>query len=127
LTKALTNDAAAVLGCAGVDLKNELVRGAWLPDRLILVGYEGRRAVALGVAALPTSVFMLAPQVCLVYNAGPPQLVRMMGQRLREWLREHGHNRVMGVNLRARDAAFMRLFRHTAQGRRAGLLMEWRL
>jgi len=53
--------------------------------------------------------------------------MRMMGQRLREWLLEHGHDRVLAVNLRARDAAFMRLFRHTAIGRRAGMLMEFRL
>jgi hypothetical protein len=113
-------------GATPTQIYDELWRNAENPGWGLFVGYIGRHPRALGLVILPT-VLMMAPQVPIAYNEGPPQLMRMMGMRLREWLVAHGHDRFLGWNIHHSDAAFMRAFRHAGTPRLIGTLVEFRL
>ena len=105
------------------DLTNAIGR----PDLGLFVGSEAHRARAVAIALLPATQAMMAPQVLLAYNQGPPELARAVGRRLREWIIASGYDRFLCLNPHRADPVFIRGFRHMGPGRRVASLMEFDL
>lgn len=98
------------------------------PGLGVFVGYQGDHAKAFGVALLPQSCMMMAPQVALVYSDGMPAIGRRLGARMREWLLEGGYKEALTCNMIARrsDRAFMVGLRHFGEPERVGSLIRFR-
>ena len=105
----------------------ELVNSVGRPDLGLFVGTQDHRARGVLIALLPATQAMMAPQVLLAYNQGPPELARMAGRRLREWIIASGYDRFLCLNPHRADPVFIRGFRHMGPGRRFATLMEFDL
>jgi hypothetical protein len=93
----------------------------------IFIGYDDLEPKALAVAMLPTSAFMMAPQVPLIYNGGPPALAKAVSMRLRRWLTDAGFKTVIGANLYRSNQVFMRGLSHFGKPKPLGSLIEFDL
>ena len=94
----------------------------------IFLGMHAGHPVAFAVARLPTSAFDLAPTISLAYSERRDRaLHREIGERLRGWLLECGHDRALAVNLLHTDRAFLRGFGHFASGKKVGSVILWRI
>ena len=89
---------------------------------------ETHRPAVLAIVMLPVGEAMMAPQVVLLYGTSRnPSLIKMTGTRVREWVKRHGYDRIIGVNLWHDDEAFCRMFRHVGETRVIGSLVEARV
>ena len=78
----------------------------------IWVGTDGWKACGVCVAALPTSNFMVAPQVFMAYNEGPARVCREVIAAVREWISEYKFEELIGCNRSdAPDAVWLRAFK----------------
>ena len=100
----------------------------------VFVGFDncGLRRVtdmmprAVAVVSLPNSATMWAPVVNLAYSERR-ELSVLIGARVREWVKLHGYDRILGMNLYCDDEAFCRTFRHVGEPLVIGSVVEVRL
>jgi len=87
---------------------------------------EDHLPAAIAIVALPVGAAMMAPQVLLVLSQDRA-LTKRIGARVREWVKRHEYDRIIGVNLWHDDEAFCRVFRHVGETRVIGSLVEARV
>jgi hypothetical protein len=97
-------------------------------DRLgVFVGVdEHKGAEAVAVVMLPQNQAMMTAQMTLVYSESR-LLSRMLGDRVREFVRRAGYDRIIGVNLLHDDETYCRAFRHVGETSVIGSLIEARI
>lgn len=106
---------------------DEIAAGIGGHTQGVFVGFDEDRApVALCIATLPWSAVMCWPQVNLVYSKDRA-LSRMIGDRIRVWLKQHGYDQIVGCNLLHDDEAFCRVFGHMGETKVIGSLVEARI
>ena len=113
-------------GTTAEEFYDEIWRRVADNDVGVFLGLEGEVPKALAIALLPISATMMAPQVAIVYNAGPPSLIRAVGKRVKDWIVAGGYDRVMGMNLRHDAGAFARGFSYMGRPKMIGAVVEWR-
>jgi hypothetical protein len=91
------------------------------------VGSEGGVPKAVVVALLPTSPFMLSPQIPLAYNEGSKALARLLGVRVRKWILDNGFNDALAINVRHSAAVFGRVFAHFGKPSRFAEMISFQL
>ena len=91
----------------------------------IFVGMEGGK-LAVTVAQLPTSHFMLAPQVLLAYNEGPHALAGELIEALKAWIAPTGWRKWIGCNRSGHsDRAWCRVFKQAGRASPVGMSYEF--
>ena len=90
------------------------------------VGFVDGEPQAFAVVLLPTTPFMMFPQIVLVYNAGAQGLAVAVGDKMREWLLNHGCEEALSLR-RDDPHAFMRATRHFGTPRLYGSLISYKL
>jgi hypothetical protein len=113
-------------GATPEELYDEIAAHIDAPNLAVFLGLEGKQPRALFIGMLPSSRAMMAPQAVLVYSERPA-LSRLVGERVRKWLRAAGHDRIIGMNLNHKDAPFLRAFRHCGAPRVIGSVVEVRV
>ncbi len=91
----------------------------------VFIGLDAGTPVAVAVAMLPASRAMMAPQAFLVYNGGRKELARMVGKRLKDWIKGAGYTRMLAINLYRDERVFRRGFGHFGPSRVLGQLIEF--
>ena len=89
----------------------------------VFVGFDDGAPRALAIVQLPWSTMMFGPVANLVYSEVRALSV-MIGERVREWVRKNGHDRVYGMNIRHGDDVFCRAFRHVGKPSVIGSVVE---
>jgi hypothetical protein len=92
----------------------------------LFAGFDGEpKAMVLG--QLPASAFHLAATIHFAYaERAPRQLVAGIGERLRSWFQNAGVDRVLVINLRHTDRAFIKGLGHFGRGQRLGSVIGFR-
>ncbi len=95
------------------------------PNLGIFIGLAGDK-MALTVAQLPTSHFMLAPQVLLAYNEGPHSLVNELIEGLKAWIEPTGWKKWIGCNRSGHpDPVWLRVFKQAGTPSPVGMAYEF--
>jgi hypothetical protein len=98
------------------------------PQLGIFAGLDGYgKLVALGIAQLPTSNFMLAAWVVLAYNEGPWIVSREIQREMIQWVNGFGLKSLIGINRsRKQDGVWARLWRGLAKPSKLGTVHEFK-
>jgi hypothetical protein len=95
------------------------------PNLGIFIGMEGGK-LGMTVAQLPTSHFMLAPQVLLAYNEGPHALASAVIAEVKAWIAPTGWRKLIGCNRSGHpDRAWCRVFKQAGTPSPIGTAYEF--
>jgi len=93
----------------------------------IFVATEIGAPQGLCIVMLPTSNFMLAPQVLAAFNTGPHRLVVETIAEAKRWLEGYGFRRLLGCNRSgAPDKVWLRAFKSAGNAEAIGTAYEFR-
>jgi hypothetical protein len=125
--RTLLHTAAEANGFDPGPLLDEVTAGIAAGHLGVFVGYDDATApVAIAIGMLPTSAFMMGPQVLLAYSEDA-EVFRLVGERMRAWMRDAGHDRAFAINHLHADAPFMRVTSHFGKPGRMGSVIEFDL
>ena len=120
-------------GTTGQAFYDEMVAGIASSTLGVFVGFSltpswdsPAEPEAICVASLPWSALMMWPQINLAYSRSR-KLSVALGARVREWVKLHEYDRIIGCNLWHNDEAFCRVFSHVGKTSVIGSLVEARI
>jgi hypothetical protein len=123
----LLHTAAEANGFGAGRLQAELMAGIAADELGVFIGYNDLCApVAIAIGVLPTSTFMMGPQIALAYSEDA-KVLRLVGEKMRAWMRAAGHPRAYAINHLHADAPFMRVTSHFGKPERIGSVIEFDL